>query len=665
MLDKPLLANNKNATFARWATLGILLGSFAVQLYHLDTRTFFGDEFYSLAESIAPGLNPNGLIYFLLMNIWARFGDSEFWLRVPSIVFGILSVSVAYSWSKIQAPRISLPLMLLLGTSAFLVAYSQQFRFYTFFLFATVLIYWTFFVCLRNPSRRNLAVLILANGLALGAHFFGLLLILIEMMTAFLLTQRIARRAKIFLGFAVLASGIALLVIPQIRQAGYYIVSVLTNPYGTPEYVASRGLSLSAVAKIPLTFFFFIFGESVYPLHLWLVVPGVIFFGAAAVLGIVYLKRYPQMFVFVITAFVLGLGLLYLVFDPLAPPTLQGAAPRYLIFLLPLFYLVVAAGTLFAKTRWLLLPLLLINSAGLALYWQGDWSYTDDLVNWRAVGQRVAEYSNAHTDVVADGRAYELTKRYVASQAPPYKLSEYVPRAETERIVLLTNDFHAERRADADAFLQNVASDFSISATWGQFPAFLYILTRRTQPGENVLVDAQTGRVETMPELYGLEFQDMRLPLQAKVDGNSIALPGPFVLDKNKSPRVFPVAQPTNAQTLWLLSQYIGIRKGANTQVAALRVLYDDGTHAEMPIRIGAETAAWDGECYTPCESVASWRKRAALLGTSAYPDSWREFDAHIFGVPLELNPNARVTQMELLNAQDTGKLYVWGIVLR
>ncbi len=657
------MANNRIVVFPQWAAIGILLVSFALQLYRLDARTFFGDEFYSLAESIAPGTNPNGLFYFLWMNVWARFGENEFWLRIPSVLFGILSVAVIYRWSKTQAPKIALPSMLLLGTSAFLVAYSQQFRFYTFFLFAAVLVYWAFFTYWQNPSRRNFAILILANALALGAHFFGLLLIAIELVTAFLLTQHFSRRAKIGLGFAVLMSAIALVVIPQIRQAGYYVVSVLTNPYGSPEFVASRGFSPSTLAKIPLTLFFFTFGEAVYPLNLWLVVPGILFFGAAAVLGIIYLKRYPQLYVFVITAFVLGLGLLYLVFDPLAPPTLQGAAPRYLIFLLPVFYLVVASGTMFPKTRWLLVPLLLVNFAGLALYWQGDWSYTDDLVNWRAVGQRVAQYANPRTDVVADGRAYELTKRYVPSRNPIYKLGDYAPRAETERIILLTNDFHAERRADADAFLQNLAPDFAVTASWAQFPAFLYVLTWRAEPGENVLVDAQSGRVETMPELYGLEFQDARLPLPASVNGNSIALPGPFVLEK--TPRAFSLAQPTQAKTLWLLTQVVGASATNGAQLATLEIDFDDDSRQIVPIRWGQETGAWNGACGGECVPVASWRKRAALLGSSAYPDSWREFDAHVFGAPIALNSNARVTRIALERVNDAGDMYVWGLVLQ
>lgn len=250
----------------------------------------------------------------------------------------------------------------------------------------------------------------------------------------------------------------------------------------------------------------------------------------------------------------------------------------------------------------------------------------------------------------------------MAGQRPLYKLGEYTPRAETRRIVLLTNDFHAERRADADAFLQNVAPDFAVTASWGQFPAFLYVLTRRAQAGENVLVDAQTGRVETMPELYGLEFQDARLPLHATVNGKSIALPGPFVLDEE--PRALTLAQPTQANTLWLLSQVVGASANG-MELATLQIDFDDGSHQVVPLRLGQETALWNGECSGACVPVASWRKRAALLGATAYPDSWREFDARVFSAPIALTSNARIKRLTLERANDAGDLYVWGLILQ
>jgi len=664
------LANNRIVVFPQWAAIGILLVSFAVQLYHLDSRTFHGDEFGSLNEALELGKNANSLPYFALLRIFLFGGDGEFWTRFLSAVCAVVAVAVTYRWiAGAASGRLALGAELLLATGPFLVVYGQQVRFYTFALLIASVSVWAMLWWLKRPRPKEMALWFISALLAVVALFLNGILVLAEVLTAFWLNARWSRLTKILvLAGATLALG-AFVLIPAVRATAFDLLAAYTN--AESRYASSRGLSPSTLAKIPLTLFFFTFGEAVYPLNLWLVVPGILFFGAAAVLGIVYLKRYPQIFVFVITAFVLGLGLLYLVFDPLAPPTLQGAAPRYLIFLLPVFYLVVAAGTLFPKTRWLLVPLLLVNFAGLALYWQGDWSYTDDLVNWRAVGQRVAENSvlsvaegsNARTDVVADGRAYELTKRYVPSNHPIYKLGDYAPRAETERIILLTNDFHAERRADADAFLQNVAPDFSVTASWAQFPAFLYVLTRRAQAGENVLVDAQTGRVETMPELYGLEFQDARLPLPASVNGNSIALPGPFVLEK--APRAFSLAQPTQAKTLWLLTQVVGASATNGAQLATLEIDFDDGSEQVVPIRLGQETGAWNGACGGECVPVASWRKRAALLGSSAYPDSWREFDAHVFGAPIALTPNARVTRITLERVNDAGDMYVWGLVLQ
>jgi hypothetical protein len=648
----------------------ILLVAFALQLYHLDAPNFHGDEFGSLNEALELGKNANSLPYFAFLRAFLFLGDGEFWTRFLSVCCAVLTIAVTFRWaSRSTSPRLARSAIVLLATSPFLLVYAQQLRFYAFALLAASISMWAFVEWLKQPQPKRLAVWFAAAVFAVAALFLNALAVLAQAVTAFWLTPRWKRRAKIFVLLGMVGVIALITLLPAVRAAAFNALAAYTN--AESRYEISRGLSLSTLAKIPLTLFFFIFGESVYPLHLWLVVPGLIVFGAAAILGLVYLVRFPQIFVFVITAFALGLGLLYLVFDPLAPPTLQGAAPRYLIFLLPIFYLVVAAGTRFSKTRWLLVPLLLVNFAGLALYWQGDWSYTDDLVDWRAMGQRVAENSvlsvaegsNAQTDVIADGRAYELTKRYVPSKNPISKLGEYAPRAETARIILLTNDYHAERRADADAFLENIRGDFELTQTWSQYPTFLFVLNRRAAPQKNFAVDAQTGRVETMPELYGLEFQDARLPLNANLNGNLIALPGPFVL--NEQPRAFSLAQPTQAQTLWLLSQVVGASATNGAPLATLQIDFADGSRQVVPIRLGQETAVWNSTCGGECVPVASWRKRAALLGTSAYPDSWREFDAQVFGAPIVLNSNARVTRIALERANNTGDLYVWGLVLQ
>ena len=82
--------------------------------------------------------------------------------------------------------------------------------------------------------------------------------------------------------------------------------------------------------------------------------------------------------------------MLYLILDELIPHDYTGASPRYLIFLLPLFFLVAAKGLEEKKAIWLLVPLIVVNMGSLGLYWYGDWAYTDDLIDWRAVSQWTA-----------------------------------------------------------------------------------------------------------------------------------------------------------------------------------------------------------------------------------------------------------------------------------
>ena len=159
VLDKRLLSNNKNALFAAWTGIGLLFVSFAIQLNHLDARTFFGDEFGSFDEALALGKNANSLPYFILLRAFLIWSDGEFWTRFISAACAVLAAAVTYRW----VPRIStLPhaqvTMLLLATSPFLLVYAQQMRFYTLALLAASLSIWAFAEWTKQPQPKRLTV---------------------------------------------------------------------------------------------------------------------------------------------------------------------------------------------------------------------------------------------------------------------------------------------------------------------------------------------------------------------------------------------------------------------------------------------------------------------------------------------------------------------------
>ncbi len=661
---------------ARVALLVILLLAFALQFYRLDARTFHGDELHSITEAQQLGQNLDGILYFAFMHLWGQLGTSEFWLRVPSALFAVSAVAVNYTLGRVLANRRTGLLMgLLFATAPFAIEYAQQNRFYSLFLLTASLAYLAFVLYLKRPSNRNLIVLAVSNVLVLGAHFFGILVIASEALSALILTQRLSFRFKLLLlGFS-LVLFVMLLISPATQTFFYYWVARITNPYGNPAYTGARGISIAHVAKIPLTFFFFGFGEYVYPLNLAFVVPGTVLLLIMGILGIGAVMKYRRNRA---ASLLISLGifpvLLYLVFDPLSPPTLQGAAPRYLIFLLPLFYLMLTMGVPGKNALWIIAPVLLLNAVSLSLYFYGDWSYTDDLINWRVVSGWLGEYMTPQAGMLLDGASNGMAEYYFPAQWNDQNIlmsqkSEGMKNvAKFTRIIFSSYDFHTQARQRSTAVLRQIEEYYDPTAVWEKYPLFVYVYDRKRGTPDAYRVDASTGQVSLPTEIYGLEFQDLRLPIPLSVNGRTVESLGAFGLPglAGQTTRTLVLEQPTTARQIWLMSDVTGATPAAGATLAVLRVTGADGSTQTLPLRAGIETSVWNGQCQPAACTVAyTWRKRLALVGAASYPGSWQEFDASIFAAELTLSKPMLIQSLEVEKVGAQGTLYIWGLVLQ
>lgn len=109
-----------------------------LRLYALDSHGFFIDEIYSV--QVAQGnADPELLafdsirpLYFAFLKLWLQFGQSELWLRLPSVIFGVLNIVLTYWLGRVSAgPGVGFVAALLLTLSPLEVHYSQQARMYT------------------------------------------------------------------------------------------------------------------------------------------------------------------------------------------------------------------------------------------------------------------------------------------------------------------------------------------------------------------------------------------------------------------------------------------------------------------------------------------------------------------------------------------------------
>ena len=97
-------------------------------------------------------------LYYFMMRAWIHIGDSEFMLRLPSMVFGVLTVLAIY----VVAARLFSQLTGLIAATAlsvhgFHIAFSQIARSYSFLLFLLLLTMYLLVSAMESQSTRDWA----------------------------------------------------------------------------------------------------------------------------------------------------------------------------------------------------------------------------------------------------------------------------------------------------------------------------------------------------------------------------------------------------------------------------------------------------------------------------------------------------------------------------
>jgi mannosyltransferase len=175
------------AKFGRHAALvSILLAGLVLRVHHLGAKSVWLDEAVSATLATYPfetffrSIREHELnmsLYFGLLRPWLAVGDSESWLRLPSVMFGLLAVIALYRLAdRLFGRRVALCAALLLAVHPFSVQYSQEARSYTLLMWLTIEATIAYFDLRASPGRavawlRYVGLCILAC----YAHFFFLL----------------------------------------------------------------------------------------------------------------------------------------------------------------------------------------------------------------------------------------------------------------------------------------------------------------------------------------------------------------------------------------------------------------------------------------------------------------------------------------------------------
>lgn len=356
----------------------ILLLSFSLRLIKIN-QSFWLDEAAQIIESLRPlneqfnlAVDFHPPLFHLILHFWLKLGSGEIFVRLLPVILGTGSVYLLYKIAENLFNKKTASLAaLFLATSPYHIWYSQEVRPYMLFLFFSLLS--TLFLI-----KKKWLYYFVSCTLLFYANYFSVFVLIGQI--AFYISNR-KNKIKPFILSLAISMALFLPWLPSLWQQ--IIIGKGTAFAGWTSVV-----SVTPFKLIPLTLAKFLIGKANFD-NLWLysaiLLPGFIVFTASI---ITYIRKKLRIDVLLLL-FIPALAAFFVsVFFPIA-------APQRLIFLLPFFYLVLAAGIeKSAKfSAWLFTALILLTSiTGTLLYYINPEFQRE---NWR---QAIAEVELENND---------------------------------------------------------------------------------------------------------------------------------------------------------------------------------------------------------------------------------------------------------------------------
>jgi mannosyltransferase len=217
--DRPSPAG-RLATPALVAVAGLTILAAVLRFYDLGHQGFWFDEantamLVRLSPGKMLGLIPHSEstppLYYCVAWLWTRvFGNAEAGLRSLSAVAGVLTVPVAFAAAaKLISRRAGVIAAALTACSPLLIWYSQEARSYELLVLLSAISLLGFAYARDGPSRRALALWVVASALALATHYYAVLAVVPQ--AGYLLWRHRSRPAvQVAVGFVALC-GLALI----------------------------------------------------------------------------------------------------------------------------------------------------------------------------------------------------------------------------------------------------------------------------------------------------------------------------------------------------------------------------------------------------------------------------------------------------------------------
>jgi Flp pilus assembly protein TadD/uncharacterized membrane protein len=356
----------------RWEllALGIILAlALALRAYHLGYKSLWLDEVVYVRSAQLGGLfGPYGYAsishppgYLFLLRVLSQFGHQEWLLRLPALIASVGGVAVLWALGRSTVrPIVGLVAALLLALSAIHIEYAQEAHSYGLFATLSTIQLWALFKAASAPTRPRTggsgrwgpwlfwAIFAIAAIVNLYIHYYALIPVGLSLFVypCFLLAVRGGPVGSLWTGRTKRRSLLRLLAVLALIGL-LYLPQVLSGLLGSARVAANRSVGVETGTLAPEidispalfvdTLLAFVSNRQPWTLDPWLVLLTV----ACLLLGLAWLlwRRPP-------------IGVAYLVWMVLPLPLIAwfayrtgfSFAPRRLLFILPIFLLVVATG---------------------------------------------------------------------------------------------------------------------------------------------------------------------------------------------------------------------------------------------------------------------------------------------------------------------------------
>lgn len=194
----------------------LIIGSL-LRFWNLGTKSLWKDELFSAVEASKPVLDlltTNSYahygyapVHYLFTHLALLFGNSDFIVRLPTVIFGILSiVSVFFVVKSIFSIQAGLLSAFLLSISTLHLQYSQEVRYYSYLVFFSSLTLLAAYKLVAEKKKTLWILLFLVSTVINLATQLTALLVLAAELVFFtiMLTASLIKKRQSFAGFQVL-----------------------------------------------------------------------------------------------------------------------------------------------------------------------------------------------------------------------------------------------------------------------------------------------------------------------------------------------------------------------------------------------------------------------------------------------------------------------------